>query len=289
MSLLALSLVLAAAGLHATWNLYAKRASGGLAFVCLVGVVNVVLYAPFVAAYWLWRHPVLPESAILWIVGSGLLKTAYALFLQRGYRTGDFSLIYPLARGTGPVLSVLAAACLLGERPTTAAICGGCIIVASIFFLTGGPALLHKAARHKRVAVTYGLTTGAFIAAYTVWDRHGVASLAIAPILYDAGTTVTGVILLAPFAMRQLPEFSREWREHKVEATAVAGLSSISYILVLTALAVTPVSYIAPVREVSIVFGAFIGVRKLGEVDGRRRILAAAAIAVGIFVMAVAS
>jgi drug/metabolite transporter (DMT)-like permease len=286
MSLLALSLVLAAAALHATWNLFAKRASGGLPFVCLVGLVNVLLYAPFVLAYWIWRHPVVPETAILWIVGSGFLKTGYALFLQRSYRTGEFSLIYPLARGTAPVLSIIAAVFLLGERPGPAATCGALIIVASIFLLAGGSALLRQDARHRRIAVGYGLMTGAFIAAYTIWDRHGVASLAIAPLLYDAGTTVTGVVLLAPFAARRWPEVAREWREHKLEATAVAGLSSISYILVLTALAVTPVSYIAPVREVSIVIGAFIGVRKLKEADGRRRILAATAIAIGIIIIA---
>jgi drug/metabolite transporter (DMT)-like permease len=286
MSIVALTLVLAAAVLHATWNLFAKRASGGLAFVCLVGLVNVVLYAPFVAAYCWWRHPALPAAAILWIAGSGLLKTVYALFLQRGYRTGDFSLIYPLARGTGPVLSVIAAVAFLGERPTTAAIGGGLIIVASIFILAGGPALLRQDARHRRIAVGYGLMTGAFIAAYTLWDRHGVASLSIAPLLYDAGTTLTGVVLLAPFAVGRWPEVAREWREHRTEAAAVAGLSSISYILVLTALAVTPVSYIAPVREVSIVIGAFIGARGLREGEGRRRILAASAIAVGIVIMA---
>src|SRR5580698_8055918 len=106
MSIVALTLVLAAAALHATWNLFAKRASGGLAFVCLVGLVNVILYAPFVGAYCWWLRPALPAAAILWIAGSGLLKTAYALFLQRGYKTGEFSLIYPLARGTGPLLSV---------------------------------------------------------------------------------------------------------------------------------------------------------------------------------------
>jgi drug/metabolite transporter (DMT)-like permease len=288
MSLLALSLVLAAAGLHATWNLFAKRASGGLAFVWLVGAVNVVLYAPCVAAYGIWRHPRLPGAVLLWIVGSGLLKTAYALFLQRSYRTGEFSLIYPLARGTGPLLSVIAAVCLLGERPSPAAICGGLIIVASIFLLAGGPSLLRQDARHKRIAVGYGLITGAFIAGYTVWDRRGVASLGIAPLLYDAGTTATGAVLLAPFALKRWPEVVREWREHRKEATAVAGLSSLSYILVLTALAVTPVSYIAPVREVSIVIGAFIGMRRLKEADGRKRILAAAAIVTGILLMAAA-
>jgi drug/metabolite transporter (DMT)-like permease len=288
MSFLALSMVLAAAALHATWNLFAKRASGGLVFVGLVGALNVVLYAPFVVAYWLWKHPFLPGAAIVWIMGSGILKTAYALFLQRGYRTGEFSVIYPLARGTGPVLSVIGAALLLGERPTSNAVCGGLVIVTSIFLLAGGPALLRRDALNRRVAVGYGIVTGAFIAAYTVWDRHGVASLAIAPLLYDAGTTVTGVAILAPFAAARWPELKREWREHRVEATAVAGLSSISYVLVLTALAVTPVSYIAPVREVSIVIGAFIGTRTLKEPDGRRRILAAIAIAMGILIMAAA-
>lgn len=287
MSVFVLSLVLVAALLHATWNLFAKRAAGGLAFVTLVGIVNVVLYAPFVVAYWIWRHPILPPAALLWIAGSGLLKTGYALFLQRSYKTGDFSLIYPLARGTGPLLSTFAAVWLLGERPTPAAMAGGLIIVGSIFFLAGGPMLLKRSAGHTRIAIAYGIATGVFIAAYTVWDRRGVASLAIAPLIYAAGTTLTGVVLLAPFAARRWPEVVREWREHRLEATGVAGLSSISYILVLTALAITPVSYIAPVREVSIVMGAFIGARRLKEVEGRRRIIASAAMAIGIVIMAV--
>jgi len=114
----------------------------------------------------------------------------------------------------------------------------------------------------------------------------GVASLSIAPLLYDAGTAVTGVLPLASFAIGRWPEVARGWREHRTEAAAVAGLWSVSCILVLTALAVTPVTYIAPVREVSIVIGAFIGARKLREADGRPRILAAAAIAVGIIIIA---
>lgn len=122
---------------------------------------------------------------------------------------------------------------------------------------------------------------------YTVWDRRGVAALAIAPLLHDAGTTVTGVALLTPFAARRWSEVVQQWREHRLDATAVAGLSSLSYILVLTALAVTPVSYIAPVREVSIVIGTFIGARHLKEAEGYRRIWAAAAIALGIFIIAV--
>lgn len=287
MSLLALALVLAAALLHAIWNLFAKRSGGGLPFVYLVGLINVVLYAPFILVYWLLRHPAVPTAVVLWIVGSGVLKTAYALFLQRGYRTGEYSLIYPLARGTGPVLSTLAAVLLLGERPTMAATAGAGIIIIGIFILAGGTAVLRQNAANGRFAIGYGLATGTFIAAYTVWDRHGVASLLIAPLLYDAGTTLTGVLLLAPFASHRWPQVVEQWHEHRVDAFAVAALSSISYILVLTALAVTAVSYIAPVREVSIVIGAFFGVKHLREVNGNRRILAAMAIATGILVMAV--
>src|SRR5438067_2189303 len=118
---LALLLVLLAAVLHATWNLCAKRAGGGLPWVWLVGVMICSFYVPVLAIYWFWKQPTFPAGALLWILGSGVLKTCYSLFLQRGYRIGDFSLIYPLARGTGPLLSTIAAIILLGERPSTLA------------------------------------------------------------------------------------------------------------------------------------------------------------------------
>jgi drug/metabolite transporter (DMT)-like permease len=287
MTTLALALVLVAAVLHATWNLFSKRSGGGLPFVELVGLVNLGLYAPFVAGYWWWRHPVLPAAAVAWVVGSGFLKTGYALYLQRSYRAGDYSLVYPLARGTGPLLASLAAILFLGERPGPLAVGGGLLIIGSIFFLTDGARLLREGRTEVRRAVGSGLMCGMFIAAYTIWDRRGVADLAIAPLLYDAGTTLTGVILLAPFAARRGPEIARHWREHRLYVFGVAGLSSISYILVLTALAFTPVSYLAPVREVSIVIGAFLGARYLKEGDRRRRLWAAGAIALGILALAV--
>src|ERR1700722_3699359 len=127
MTTAALLLVLSAALLHATWNLLAKRAGGGLPFVYLVGVINLALYAPPVAAYWWWKRPELAGAALAWIVGSGVLKAGYSLFLQRSYRTGDFSLIYPLARGTGPLLSTAGAIILFSERPSAIALCGAAL------------------------------------------------------------------------------------------------------------------------------------------------------------------
>lgn len=282
----ALALVLLAAVLHASWNLCAKRAGGGLPFVWLVGAIICTLYIPVLAVYWWWKHPAIPWGAGLWILGSGVWKTAYSLVLQRAYRTGDFSLIYPLARGTGPLLSTVAAVLFLGERPSLVALAGGAVIIAAIFFLTDGSKLFHQDRAHLRNAVNYGLLSGVFIATYTIWDRHGVAALAIAPILYDAGTAFTQLALLTPFAARRWPEVTHHWREHCRYAVAVAVLAPIAYVLVLTALTFTPVSYIAPAREVSIVIGAFLGARYLKEADGRRRIWAAVAVAAGVIALA---
>ena len=79
----------------------------------LVGAIICAGYVPVLLAYVWWKQPAFSLEQFVWILGSGVLKTGYSLFLQRGYRTGDFSLIYPLARGTGPLLSTLAAIILL--------------------------------------------------------------------------------------------------------------------------------------------------------------------------------
>ncbi|QYM78670.1 EamA family transporter [Horticoccus luteus] len=302
----ALLLVLAAAGLHATWNYCAKRAGGGLPFVWLVGSIICSCYVPVLLIYGTWWSLSLSTFAVAWILGSGVLKTSYSLFLQRGYRTGDFSLIYPLARGTGPLLATLAAIAFLGERPSALALAGAAVIVLSIFWLTGGfgkfasllrrrpapllpaPADAGPLAARPRVfsAVNYGLMSGVFIAAYTLWDRHGVAALAIAPVLYDAGTAFTQLALLTPFALRRWPEVATHWRAHRRYAFGVALLSPVAYILILTAMKFTPVSYVAPAREISIVIGAFMGARLLKESDSRRRLVAAVAMAAGVIALA---
>jgi drug/metabolite transporter (DMT)-like permease len=283
----ALGLVLIAAVLHATWNLCAKRAGGGLPFVCAVGVVICALYIPVLSTYWWWERPALTGRQAAWIVGSGVLKTGYSLFLQRAYRSGDFSLVYPLARGTGPLLSTLAAIVLLGERPGAIAMAGGLVIIGAIFFLTGGPQLLHQSRAHLRTAITLGVTSGLFIAAYTIWDQRGVHRLGIPPLLYDGGTAFVVLALVTPFAVRRWPEVTRHWREHKLYIAGMALLSPAAYVLVLTAMTFTPVSYVAPAREVSIVIGAFIGARYLKEADAARRGWAALAMAVGVFALAV--
>ena len=118
MTPVALALVLASAVAHATWNLMAKRVARGLAFNWLFDAVSVALYAPLALGAALAERPTVGPLEVVFVVGSALLHLAYFALLLRGYRSGDLSVVYPLARGVGPMLSTLAAVALLGERPT---------------------------------------------------------------------------------------------------------------------------------------------------------------------------
>jgi len=288
MTSFALALLLIAAVLHATWNYWAKRAGGGLPFVYVVSLMIVAGYVPVISVYCFWKPPALSWTAASVVFVSGCLKTSYSLYLQRGYRNGDFSLIYPLARGTGPLLSTIGAILLLGERPSLFALAGGLVVVGSIFYLTGGIRWLERRPQSEASTkgLRYGIISGVFIAAYTLWDRQGVSHWLIPPILYDAGTALTQLCLLTPFAWRRRPEVAREWREHKKHALIMTLAAPAAYILVLTAMSFTPVSYIAPAREVSILIGAFFGIKFLKESDQRRRLWAAGAMACGIMALA---
>ncbi len=284
MSTLALGLVLLSAILHATWNLLAKRAQGGASFIWLYDVLSLVLYAPLVLVYILLTRAHLSTQMVIFILVSGLLELAYLLVLQRGYRVGDLSLVYPLARGTGPLLTTVIAVLVLGERPTPLALLGtGCVVsgVMLIAWNSRGPK-----ERNFRLALLYGVLTGCCIAAYTLWDKEAVSAGHLAPLVLYYGTVCLRVPLLTSYALQHWREIRFHWRVHRLEAAGIALLNPLSYILVLSALVFTPVSYIAPAREVGVLFGTLLGIRLLAEGDARRRLLAAGIIVAGILALA---
>ncbi len=280
----ALGLVLVAAITHATWNLLAKRVGGGPAFVWLFGVLACTIYAPLAAAVVLLQRPHIGAVQVGFITGTSVLHVAYFLMLQNGYRAGDLSLVYPLARGTGPMLSSASAILLFGERPTPIAMAGTVLIGVGIFLLMGNPGSLRQAG--VRRAVGFSLLTGAIIAAYTLWDKRAVSALGIPPLLLEWGSNLGRVAILTPVALARFDEVRQLWRAHRREVLLVALLTPLSYILVLTALVFTPVSYVAPAREISILVGTAMGARLLAEGDAGRRLVAAGAMVVGVAALA---
>jgi drug/metabolite transporter (DMT)-like permease len=276
----ALALVLGAAFLHALWNLLAKRSGGGAAFIWLCAATGTLAYAPLAAVVVLRATPRIGSVELGFMGGSAVLHLGYFLALQRGYRASDLSVVYPVARGTGPLLATVAAVVLLGERPTLVAVAGATLIGLGVLSLAGRPER-----RGHGAGVAFGLVTGLVIAVYTLWDKHAVGALAIPAVLQ--GSNLGRLALLTPFAALRRDEVVAQWRAHRREVLGVGLLSPLAYILVLAALAFTPVSYVAPAREVSILLAALIGVRYLGEGEPGRRLLAAAAMVGGVVALAV--
>jgi drug/metabolite transporter (DMT)-like permease len=276
----AFALIAAAACAHAAWNFFAKQARGGLPFVWLAGLVAVVTYALPAATQIAVSDKTVTAAGIAFMAVSGCLHSAYFTTLQRGYAKGELSVVYPLARGTGPALSVLAAVVILGERPGAIALVGAALVVVGVLSLAAGH-------RHSpRSSIVFALLTGVTIAAYTLWDAHAVEDLAQPTIAYYWGSELTRAFVLAGPALRN-PAGVRIALQHDRKAILAVGLlSPLAYILVLVALTLAPIAVVAPGREASIVIASLLGTRLLGEGDPTRRATAAVAILGGIACLA---
>jgi drug/metabolite transporter (DMT)-like permease len=281
---LAIALVLAAASIHASWNYLLKKSGGGIGFVWAFAVLSSLIYAPLAVGVVVFQHFQIGAEALAYLVASAVLHTAYYLLLDRGYRYGDLSIVYPLARATGPFLTVLVALAVLGERPGPVALCGATLVVGGAFFLAANPARLREAGAARGIA--FALLTGCMIASYTVVDKQAVSVVLIPPILQDWGANLGRVIVMAPLAVRRREEVRAAWNGKRKAVILVALLCPLSYILVLTAMVFTPVSTVAPAREISILFAALMGAHWLREGDVPRRIAAAAAMALGVVALA---
>lgn len=286
MPIVAVALLLAAAVAHATWNYVAKGAQSSASFMFVFCAFAAIVWMPLAVGVFLWTRPSLGLDALLFVAVSGALNALYFFLLSEGYRYGDLSLVYPLARGTGPALSVVGAILIFGERPSWLALAGSVLVVAGIIVMSWSPGRTTGA--EVRRSIVFALATGACIAAYTLWDNKGVTI--VTPILYSSGLDISRSLILAPFALLSRAgraEVGVVLREQRVAVMAIGILSPGAYILVLVALTLAPVSYVAPAREISILFGAMLGLRLLKETDASRRLAGASAIVAGVFALAI--
>jgi drug/metabolite transporter (DMT)-like permease len=291
MPLTALALVLVAALLHASWNILAKKTGGNRHFVWMGGVLVVVLYAPL--ALWLgWREvPTWGARQWAFVCASGLLHLGYFEVLMKGYRVSELTVVYPVARGIGPLISSLVAVLVLGESLGAQGALGVLAICIGVFVIAGGPALLRATqdpARRARVhaGVAWGAATGAFIAGYTVLDGYSVKRLAIAPLLLDYFSNLARLPFMLPTALRDPAGARDAWRRYWKYGVVVAVVSPLAYILVLFAVQRAPISHVAPAREISMLFAALIGGRLLGEGDRWQRVAGAALMGGGVGLLA---
>jgi len=215
----------------------------------------------------------------------------YFQTLLRGYRLSDLTVVYPVARGTGPLLSSLGALVLLGERLSLVGAAGVIAVTLGVFFIAGGPGLWAKAhdpaqRRRVRAGLGWGAATGALIAGYTLIDGYAVKAMLISPLLVDYFGNLLRLPFLLPAALRDPATLGAVWRAQWKHALVVALLAPLAYVLVLYAVKLAPLSHVAPAREVSMLFAALLGGRLLGEGDRGLRIAGAVCIAAGVAALA---
>lgn len=285
----ALGLVALAAVTHACWNLLAKRSRDKLRFLWWTGVAGSLLFLPAV----LWRAPSWSWSAEAAgvVAVSAVVRATYFLTLGAAYRRGDLSLVYPLARGTAPVMVPPFAVLFLGESLSAAGALGIVTVAAGVYVLhLPGLARRHVlaplvalASPHAWLAVLTGLLT----VTYSLVDRWSMVH-GIPPLLYAYLTIPAAALLLTPLALRDRKALVGEWRAHRLAIAAVAVLMTAGYLLILVVLGFTQVSYVAAAREMSILFATFLGAAVLGEPHLRERLAGAAFIVLGLVLLALA-
>lgn len=267
MTLATLLLVILASFIHASWNLLAKRAASvGPIFVFAYNLIACVAYAP-------WVLYLLAHGTIVWTVEgvgfvllSGIIHLAYSLSLQRGYQLADLSVVYPVARGTGPMLSTIGAILILGEMPTGLGLAGLALVVVGIGLIATQGNLAAFRRPGGQAGVRWGTATGGLIASYTVVDAYAVKALGIAPVVLDWFSNLLRFFMLLPLVLANLNRAVERMRGFWWIAIGVGLLSPLSYILVLAALTTgAPLSLVAPIREMSMMVGALMGMLILRE------------------------
>jgi drug/metabolite transporter (DMT)-like permease len=214
---------------------------------------------------------------------TALLHVGYSLMLQAGYRASDLSLVYPLARGSAPLLSFFLAVTILHERVTWISVFGVFLIVIGIVLVSG---MLNEAHQAPRAGILFGIGTGMFTAAYTINDGWAVKILLISPFIVDYSGNLVRALVLSPSAWRDRVRVRREMAEFRRAVMVVSVLGPLGYILVLFAMRLAPISHVAPARELATLIGTYFGARLLKEKAAPTRLAGALAIVMGVVSLA---
>jgi drug/metabolite transporter (DMT)-like permease len=281
----ALVLVVCAAILHTVWNALAKRAHNQLAFLWS----SVSLATALLLPVGLLRLPTesAPMRGLPFVAASVAIHAVYFYALGRSYRHGDFSRVYPVARGLGVALVPLAALPLLGERLSWLGSLGVGLVVLGIVALSAVPAAVGASPAEGRAAGTaWAIVTGLTITAYSLVDKAGVSRLHPMPYIALMGVGLSA--LLAPVVLADRGALGREWRQNSRTILVASAMNLTSYLLVLFAFRLSKVGYVVAARELSILFSAFIGSLWLGEGRLAPRLVGASIVLAGVVCVALA-
>jgi drug/metabolite transporter (DMT)-like permease len=280
---IALVVVLVSAFLHAGWNYLLKKSDRKIVFIWWFLLLNAIIYIPM----FLYFLPGLsiPPGGWFCIVASGLIHGVYFGCMGGAYQRGDLSLVYPLARGSGPLFVPMLAVALLGEKIAPLGGIGILFIIGGVYCVHlrsfTGAAFLEPFRALRGGASLWALFTGLAIAFYSLVDKVGVG-LVYPPVYIYIMMLIPWLVITPWVLIRERDGLKSEWRRHKGAIVVVGFLCGFTYLMVLFALTMSKVSYVAAVREVSIVLSAYFGIVFLGEKHGRQKLLGAVLITLGV-------
>jgi uncharacterized membrane protein len=297
---IAIALVLVAATLHAGWNVLLKTSGDTLGTAVRLQAIGTAILLPIAIIGWFVSRPPIDPAGVGLALVSGVLEAAYFIFLSAAYARGALSLVYPLARGSAPLLAVVIGVVVLGERLAPGSLAGVICLLAGILLVARPWRALREAGREHRGAIGFALATGVTIAAYSAVDRVGVRLME--PWLYGAILAVFATALLSTSVVVgrrtgllgsavSAGNSAESRRPHLLGRDGLAGVASLSaYLLILFAYSIAPLATVAPLRESGIVLAAAWGSLRLGETSGRRaasgRIAAAVLVVLGALLLA---
>jgi len=269
--------------LHAFWNYLAKKSRNKIAFIWWAILFSVILFFPMFIYYW----PAVTISSDGWvcIVATGVLHAFYFWFMAGAYERGDLSLVYPLARGSGPLFVPILAVLLLNEQLSISGVLGITFVILGIFSIHlrsfSIQSMLEPFLAMRGGGSLWALCTGGTIAGYSLVDKIGVTI--VHPPVYIYLMFVITLLLLSPYVfVKERLDLKKEWNINKIQILIVGFLDLFTYLMILFALQISKVSYVAAVREVSIVFSALIGIILLQEKNASQKLFGAVLISLGV-------
>ncbi|MEK3783657.1 DMT family transporter [Paenibacillus sp. FSL R5-0810] len=281
MELLALLLVLSSGLTHALWNLFTKRSIHKSVFLWCIHSVTLIILMPY---FWIEMSQLtLSPKVYGFILLSMTIQGGYILLLSKAYTHGDMSQVYPFMRGLGAMLTSLCSLVLFHEQMSTAGVLGLSAIIFSLFALSGIRAGSHHNVNGK--ALIYACLVGLCISGYTLTDK-AILDAGVSPVLLIQLSNISYFIALIIPVLRS-GQLKREWSVNWRTILLGSVLAPGSYLLFLFAMRLTPLAHIAPIREISTVFGTIFGILILREQQGSRRIVMSALITLGIITIAI--
>lgn len=266
----ALALALAAAVLHAGWNVLLRGSKDVEARTAVVLGLSVLIFAPVAAATWSVSWAVAP-----YVAASAALELAYFALLVAAYRRRDLSVVYPVARGSAPVLVLIGTVVVLGRHVSAGAAVGVCVVAVGVVLVRG--------IRRGAEGVLVSLAIGCSIAGYTLVDKDGLQHAAALPYL----ELVLAPVALLAVTLAASRRGTRALHEQLTASTLMAAVGSFgAYALILAALRLAPAPQVAAVRETSVVIAALLAGTFLHERVGVGRLAGAVAVAVGVALIA---